>query len=174
VGESSILPRLRALLGDQFQELGGAALSGEVPLSNRVLNSVIAEGLARSGGPVSEARVEALDDDTFSVHLSLRGRMLPSVRVLARIEQQPELPQRPVLVIRWSIPGMGPLAMLGGPALSFLKALPRGFRAEDDRIVVDLGELASSQGAGELLRYLSKLRIHTRKGAVLITFAAKI
>jgi hypothetical protein len=100
--------------------------------------------------------------------------MLPSVRLVARIEQQPELPQRPLLVVRWSIPGMGPLAMFGGPALSFLKALPPGFRAEDDRIVVDIGELAASHGAGDLLRYLSKLQIHTRKGAVLVNFAAKI
>ena len=86
--------------------------------------------------------------------------MIPTLRIVARIEEQPE-PQRPVLAIRWSMPGLGPLGMLAGPALTFLKTLPRGLRAEDDRILVDVAELLRAQGLADLLPYISKVRVHT-------------
>lgn len=173
------LDRVRQLFGADLQELAGAAISAEIPLSDTVLNRLIGERLDRSAGPISAAHVEALDDDTFSAELTLRGpRMLPTVRIVARIEQQPmggpEGPplhkREPVLVLRWSIPGMGPLGLLAAPALTFLKALPRGIRAEDDRIVVDVAEVLRSHGLGEWGRYLSTLRVHTRRGAVLVQF----
>lgn len=169
--DPAFLERVRQLFGADLQELAGTAISAEIPLSNGVLNRLIGERLARSAGPISAAHVEALDEDTFSVQLSLRGpRILPAITLVARIEQQPELPDSPMLGFRWSIAGMGPLGLLAAPALTFLKALPRGIRAEDDRIVVDVAEVLRSHGLGEWGRYLSKLRVHTRRGAVLVQF----
>jgi hypothetical protein len=86
---------------------------------------------------------------------------------VARIEDQPE-PQRPVLGVRWSMPGLGPLGLLAGAALSWLKALPRGLRAEDDRILVDVAELLRAQGLGDLLPVVSKVQVHTRRGAFVL------
>ena len=148
--DPALLSRLRGLAGDNLQELTGATIAAEIPLTNAVVNRLIAERLAAASGPVSAVQVDALDDDTFSAQVSLRMKMIPTVRIVARIEEQPE-PQRPVLGIRWSMPGLGPLGLLAGPALSFFKALPRGLRAEDDRLLVDVAELLRAQGLADLL-----------------------
>ena len=145
-------------------------ISGELQISNEALDRVIATRLAELSGPIAGAQIEALDDDTFTAQLSPRARLLPAVRIVARIEQQPELPDRPRLGLRWSIPGMGPLGLLAAPVLTFLKALPPGIQADEDRIVVDIGDLLRAQGLDDLLRHVSRLRVHTRMGAVIVRF----
>jgi hypothetical protein len=169
-----LLGRLRSLAGESFQELAGACMSGELPLTNAVVNRLIAERLAASSGPVSAVQIEALDDDTFSAQLSLRAKMIPGIRIVGRIEEQPQLPQRPILAIRWSMPGIGPLGMFAGPALTFLKALPRGLRADDDRVLVDVSELLRSQGLGDLLPFVARVQLHARRGAFLLQFELRV
>jgi hypothetical protein len=169
--DPAIVGRLRALAGNNLEELTGATVVAEIPLTNGVVNRVIAERLAAASGPVSAVLVDALDDDTFTAQVSLRAKVIPAIRLVARIEEQPE-PQRPVLGIRWSMPGLGPLGLLAGPALSFVKAflktLPRGLRTEDDRILVDVAELLRAQGLAELLPFISKVQVHTRRGAFVV------
>lgn len=171
--DPALLTRLRNFAGNDLQELAGTSLVGELPLSNAVVNRLIGDRLAAASGPVQAVVVEALDDDTFSAQVSLRAKMIPNVRIVGRIEEQPE-PQRPVLGIRWSMPGMGPLGMFAGPALTFLKALPRGLRADDDRIFVDVAELVRSQGFGDLLPYLKKVQVRTRRGAFVVRFEVRV
>ncbi len=166
--DPALLSRLRNIAGNNLEELAGASITAELPLTNAVVNRLIAQRLDAASGPVSAVQVDALDDDTFSAQLSLRLKMIPTIRIVGRIEEQPELPQRPLLGIRWSMPGMGPLSMFAAPALAFLKALPRGLRAEDDRIVVDVAELLRSQGLADLLPYPRKARVRTRRGAFIL------
>jgi hypothetical protein len=166
--DPALLGRLRALAGSNLEELRGATVAAELPLTDAVVNRLIAERLAAAPGPVSAVQVDALDDDTFSAQVSLRAKMIPTIRVVARIEEQPE-PQRPELGVRWSMPGIGPLRLLAGQALSFLKALPRGLRTEDDRLLVDVAELLRAQGLADLLPFISKVRVHTRRGAFIVT-----
>jgi hypothetical protein len=153
--DPAILGRLRDIAGGNLQELSGTTIAAEIPLTNAVVNRLIAERLAADSGPVSAVQVDALDADTFSAQLLLKAKMIPPLRIVARIEEQPE-PQRPVLGIRWSMPGLGPLGMLAGPALAFLKTLPRGFRADDDRILVDVAELLRAQGLADLLPFIAR------------------
>jgi len=171
--DPALLGKLRGLAGDSFQELAGTSLVGEVPLTNAVVNRLIAERLAASSGAVSAVHVEALDDDRFGAQLSLRSKMIPSIRIVGRIEEQPQ-PQRPILGIRWSMPGIGPLGMFAGPALTFLNALPRGLRAEDDRILVDVSELLRSQGLGDLLPFIARIEVHARRGAFVLQFELRV
>lgn len=172
--DPALLGRLRSLTGDNFHELAGTSMTGELPLTSAVVNRVIVERLAASSGPVSGVQVEALDDDTFSAQVSLRSKMIPGIRIVGRIEEQPLLPQRPVLGIRWSMAGIGRLAMFAGPALTFLNALPRGMRAEEDRILVDLSELLRSQGLGDLLPFIARVQLHSRRGAFLLQFELRV
>jgi hypothetical protein len=171
--DPALLGRLRDVAGSNLQELSGATLAAEIPLTNAVVNRLIGERLAAASGPVSAVQVDALDDDTFGAQVSLKSKLIPTLRIVARIEEQPE-PQRPVLAIRWSMPGLGPLGLLAGPALTFLKALPRGLRAEDDRILVDVAEVLRAQGLGDLLPVVSKLRVHTRRGAFVLKFELRV
>jgi hypothetical protein len=165
--DPALLERLRDLAGRDLEELAGTTISAEIPLTNTVVNRLIAERLAHSAGPVSAVQVDVLDDDTFSAQVSMRAKMVPAITIVARIEEQPE-PQRPFLVVRWSLPGTRLLGLLARPALSFLKTLPRGFRTEDDRLRVDVTELLRARGLEDLLPFMSRVQVHTRRGAFLL------
>ena len=163
------------LTGIELHELAGSAVGGEIPVSTDVVNRLIARRMATVQGPIAGVRVEAHEGQRMTVTLSLRGRsLIPAVTIAAEIEQQPQFPHPAVLGLRWSMPALGPLARFASPALAYFKALPRGIRLEGDRLGVDLGELLRAQGLGELLGYVTRLRIETRDGGFLVRFEARL
>ena len=168
----SLFDRIREATGVGIEELAGGVIEGEIPLTDALVNRQIETQLASMQAPVTRARVETLGGDAFTVHLTMKGP-LPSVRIAVTIELQPGLPQSAVLGMRWSMPGLGPLAMLAAPALSFFKALPPGIGVDGDRIAVDIGVLLRSRGLGDLLPLLTRLRVTTRRGAFVVQFAAR-
>lgn len=151
-------------------ELSGAALSGEIPLPNALVNRFIASQLAQRDLPISSVRLDARNGDSFGAHVVPKARFVPAISIVARVERQPDLPDHPVLWLRWSMPGMGALALFAAPALAFFRALPHGVRADGDRIAIDVRELLVSRGLGELAGYLRGLRVHTRAGAFIVRF----
>ena len=159
-----------ARFGLQRSDLAGAALTGEIPIPNAVINRFIAQQLAQRNLPVAAVAVEAVSGDAVGAQITPKARLMPPVRILARIEKQPNLPHDATLGLRWSMPGMGALSMFAAPALSFFKALPPGIAVDGDRITVDMRQLLIDRGFGDLLPYLTGLRIGTREGAVVIKF----
>jgi hypothetical protein len=155
-------------------ELSGAALSGEIPLSNTVVNRFIAAQLARRNGHVSSVRLRARNGDEFEALILPKARFVPPIRIVARVERQPDLPGDPVLRLRWSMPGMGALALFAAPAFALFNALPPGVRADGDRIAIDVRELLVSRGLGELAGYLRGLRVHTREDAFIVRFDVRV
>lgn len=160
--------------GVDLHELNGSSVSGEVPLSAALVNRLVAQKLARTPGPVAAARIEPHPDQRVDVTLSLRNRLVPTVRIAARIEQQPQLPHPAILGVRWSLPGMGPLGLFAGPALSFFKLAPLGIHVDAHRVSIDIGELLRAQGLGEIVDYLTFLEITTREGLFVVRVAARI
>lgn len=176
VSEAAVLQRLRQVLGVDLRELAGAAISGEIPLGNDLVNRVIAQRLAASPGAVAAVRVDAQDDDNIGVEMSIgAGTMtLPALRIAARIDRQPDMPHSPILGLRWSVPSLGPLGLFAAPALNWLKALPPGIHAEGDRLDVNIAAVLRSQGLGELLEFISGLQVHTRRGALVLRFELRV
>lgn len=171
----TIADRVRQALGIDFEELAGGSFAGEIPLTDAFVNRLIAQQLAASQGPVTTAQVDAHDGDNLTMQLSMRApRMMPSVRIAARIEQQPQFPGPAVLGLRWSVPGLGPLALFAAPALAYFKALPPFIRAEGDRISVDIAELLRTRGLGDVVRYVTGLQVHTRTGMFVVRFELRI
>ena len=164
----SIADTVRERLGVDIGTFTGARAAGEVPLSDEFLNRLIAERLANHA-QISALHVAAQQGDAIAVEVVPRARLIPPVRILARIERQPE-PQNPILLLRWSMPSAGPLALLAAPVLSYFKAMPPGIRLEGDRLAVDVRELLVSRGMGEVLGFIRRLEIHTRPGAVIAQF----
>ena len=162
--------RLRTMLGVELEELAGARIAGELPVRAEVVNRLIAARLAGGQGPIVAVRLEPLDGELIDVGVTPRLRLLPFVRVEARIERQPELPEHPLLVLRWTIPGAGALARLAAPFISNLKSLPPGVRVDGDLAIVDLQQLAAAHGFADLLPYVRALRIETRPGAFVVKF----
>jgi hypothetical protein len=114
---SVLTDRVRQVLGIELPEISGTLFAGEIPLRNALVNRLVAQRLAMTQSPVAGVRIEAHDDDRLTIVLSMRGSIMPEVRIAARIEQQPQFPGPAVLGLRWTVPGMGPLSLLAGPAL---------------------------------------------------------
>ena len=174
--DPAFLHRLRQMLGVDLEDLAGTAISGEIPLRNDLVNRLIAQRLAASPSAVSAVRVDAQDDEHVGVEMSMRvgSMMLPAVRIAARIDRQPDFPHSPILGVRWSLPGLGPLGLFAAPALNWLKVLPPGIHADGDRMEVDIGAVLRSQGLGELLPCIAALQVHTRRGAFVIRVELRV
>lgn len=166
--------RVRSLLGLELEELQGTRLAGEIPLTDAVVNRVIAARLAGAKLPVSAAHVEALDGNVLRVKIVPSVRLFPSISAEAHIERQPEFPDYPVLRLRWSIAGAGALARLVAPIIASFKSLPPGIRIEGDVITIDVRELLVARGFGEIIEYVAGLRIETRNGVLLVKFEVSI
>jgi hypothetical protein len=172
---SDLFDRVRSALGLDLEErdLAGGVVSGEIPLSNAAVNRLIAKQLQSGRGPVTAARVEALGDDRLTVELQVRAP-IPPIRIVASIEQQPVFPGPAMLGIRWSMPGLGPLAMFAGPALAFLKTLPPGIRVDGDWLDVDVAAMLRSRGLGDALQYITTARLRTRAGTFVLQFELRV
>jgi hypothetical protein len=165
------IDHLRTLLGMQFEQLAGAHVSGELPLSDTVVNRAVAERLG-SSAHVQAVHVHARDGDAVDVHLTLRGvPMISSVPVSLRIARQPLLPTSPVLEMEWSLAGLGALARIAGPFVTRMAKLPPGVRIDRDRIAIDLEEVLQAQGLADVLRLITRLEVHTRDGRIVLDFA---
>ena len=166
---ASPLDPLRVLFGDQLQELTGAVARGEVPLTTGVVNRLIAQKLGQANAPIISAVVETYPGERFSVQLRPRGP-IPLLNVDVEIVRQPSLPSDATLGMRWSLRGLGRLALLAGPLVSFFKALPPGIRVDGDRLSVDLHTLMRLQGYGELVPLLTGVRVLTADRRFVVQF----
>jgi hypothetical protein len=163
------VPDIRKLLRDfDPRDIAGASAVVELPVSNALLNRLIADALAGKQAPITGVRVEVLDADQMAVHLDLRGP-LPALKVALRIDQQPQ-PDDPILGLRWSVPAIGPLALFASPALSLFKSLPPGIRVDGDRILVNIKDLLIARGFADYLQYLRKLQVHAVAGRLIASF----
>jgi hypothetical protein len=165
---ADLLKRFRDAAGFELRELAGGTLHGEIPIPEALANRLVAERLAASGGPVSSVRLHPLDGDALDAELTIPAlRIMPVVKVHAVIERQATA-AHPVLLVRWSMPSLGPLAMFAGNVASYFKKLPPGIRIDGDQATIDIREVAASRGLAELLDYVTDLQVHTRAGAFLL------
>jgi hypothetical protein len=174
VPDPRVIEQFRRLLGPRFEELAGAHMSGEVPLTETLINAVIAERLRAAETPIESAEIQVRPDGELFARLRPRRAFLPAIIVGARIEQQPDLPRSAVLGLRWWLPGAGALAALAAPVLGFLKAGPPWVSVEGERVYIDVARLLRDQGAGEVLTHLKSIRVGSRDGALIVGFEVEV
>ena len=166
------LDPLRKVFGERLDELTGSVVSGEIPLTADVVNRFIASKLARPDVPIVSAEVVVHPHELFTVHV--RPRIpIPGLRVDVQIDQQPDLPARPTFGMRWTLRGLGPLGLLAGPVMGYLKALPPGIWIEGDRAFVNIEEVLRQRGLGEIVPLLTRLRVTTRERSFVVAFEFK-
>jgi hypothetical protein len=176
MADQSTIDWLRALLQAQrdtgFADLSGAETSMTLPVSDRLVNRIIAERLPR-GGVVSAVDIEALAENQFSVRVRLgQSALLPPIRVGLAIDRQPDLPALPVLALRIVSPGIAALA--GALAARFLRGLPPWVEFDGARLSIDLQAAAVSVGAAEVFGYLRSLALTTAPGRVIVSIRASV
>jgi len=165
-----LLATLRAQRDAGFADLAGAEASMILPVSDRLINRIIAERLPR-GGVVSAVDVEALADNQFSVRVRLgSSALLPPIRVGLAIDRQPDLPAFPVIGLRIVSPGIAALA--GALVARCLRGLPAWLEFDGARLSINLQAAAVSVGAAEAFGYLRSLVLTTAPGRVIVSIRA--
>ena len=171
----SSLDRLRDLLGVGLEELPGSSLVAEIPIPEVVINRLIAQALARHEGRLSALHIETGDDNRFVAHVTVRGsRLIPVLKVFGEIDRQPQFPRSPVIVVRWSLRNMGPLAAMAAPFLSNLKGLPPWISIEGDRAFINLADLLRARGQGDLVPLIARGEITPRLGHAVVRLECRI
>jgi hypothetical protein len=158
------------LIADGFSDITGADASITLPLSKRLLNDLIAAAMP-SSIPIRDLDVTPLENDRFVV----RGRfgssaLIPTLKLHVAIEQQPVFPASPVFVVR--LEGQGVMLFVGR-ALRMI-SLPRWLHVEQDRLHVDLRELAVDHRLDRYLNYIDELRVNTVAGTAVLSLRGRV
>ena len=169
--KDDVLAILQHLQSTGFRDLAGADVTATVPVSERLINEFVAAAVA-TNRHVREAHVHPEAGDRFSVRVSPRATMLPSITLKLEIARQPALPQSPELVLKMAT--MGGLFGMAAAALPIAQMMPAGVRLDGDHIHVDLRTFAAQAGAADALQYVKDLRITTDPGRVTLHLHARV
>ena len=162
---------LRELQRSGFAELAGARASVDLPIADWWLSGIVT-GLLKPDGPVREVGIQALAGNELIVRIQLRRpKFLPAIKVRLTIEEQPQLPAAPLLILKISRDGITDIART---ALRFLDALPTGIRLHDNMLLVDLDVLARRHGFAEAFDYLTTFDVTTGAGRVVVRVEAAV
>lgn len=162
---NGLIDILHRLQTGGFRDVAGTQIAASVPVSARLINELVAATLP-AGAPVREVSIRPEAGNRFSVRITPRASLLPPLTLRLEIEQQPDLPAFPVLVMRMKT--MGGLFGLASAALPIGNMLPPGVRLDGERILVDLGALAADRGFGDLLTYVRRLTVNSEDGRVIV------
>jgi len=162
-----------ALFADQerqgFPDLAGSSGQGSIEVSERLLNTILAEQL-RGSTAIRELRVSPHEGNRLAVRLSLaKPSFLPAFSFDVVVDKQPSLPDDPVLGLTLS--GLGGLQRFAGP---FLTALPPGVRMEGSRVFVDIRAALAPHGLTTVLNYVKDVAVGAHEGRLVIVFAVGV
>ena len=167
-----ILDLLQRQQRDGFPDLGGTEITATIPISDRLINELIAASLP-IGGKVREIIVEAEEGNRVTARVRLSASSLfPAIPVTLAIEDQPKLPEQPIIGLGLS-QSSGFVARAAS-ALSSMVALPPGINLEGDRIRIDIRRLLAERNLEGLLDYVTSLRVNTRAGALVLDVSARL
>ena len=165
---------LAAILGDlrdgRFRDLAGARVSAAIPVSERLLNEIVAATMPKNL-PVREVTVRPEPGNRFAVRIAPKMALLPQLTLKLDIEKQPEFPTHPQLVFRMAT--MGGLLGMASAAFPIASLLPPGVSLEGERLVVDLRELARREGVVDLLDLVKSLQVTTEASRVIVHVQAE-
>jgi len=155
-----------------FPDFAGTDVAATIPVSDRVINELIA-GLLPVGGKLREVQVETEEGNRLTVRIRLSGpTFLPAIPVTLAIEDQPHFPERPILGLRLSQPSR--FVAMAASTLPTMVTLPPGISMEDDRIRIDIRRLLADRNLAGWLGYLTDLQVTTRAGAIVLDVRVKV
>jgi hypothetical protein len=150
---------LTNLESSRFRDLPGARAAAHIPVTRALVNRMTADAIKDSKAPVRAIDITPRAGDQFDALITLTWPLVPPLNVRFVVEQQPQFPASPLLVLRWSF--LGGLGALASRFLGSFKQLPEGVRLEDDRLVLDIPALAGRTPAWKALQYVRMLELHT-------------
>ena len=92
---------------------------------------------------------------------------LPAISVTLAMEDQPQLPDRPILGLRLAHPSK--FVAMAASTLPAMVTLPPAITMDDDRIRIDIPvDVLADRHQAEWLDYVTDLRVTTRAGAIVL------
>jgi hypothetical protein len=169
---AALLDLLQRQQRDGFPGLAGADVAATIPVSESLINEMIAQ-LLSPGGKVREIRVRAEESNHVTAEIRLsRPNFLPAIPVKFAIEHQPEFPERSTLELK--LAQSSALFAKAASLLPFLPAPPPGIEIDGDRIRIDIRRLLAERNNADWLEYVTDLRVSTRAGAIVLDIRATI
>lgn len=165
---NDLLSRYAGLTAD---DLRGTALAGSLPLTDAVVNTLIARRLASTQWPVTKVTVAAQGGDSLAAEVQPRAPFVPSVKVLLAIERQPIFPDDPVLHLRWSLAGMGALSSFAAPMLATFGTRFPGVSVNGDRVAINVVDVLRARGLDDVAAALRELELRTERGIAVVRFS---
>jgi hypothetical protein len=155
-----------------FPDLAGAEAAVTLPVGDRLINELIAARIPPEAH-VREVRIRCEDANQVEVGLRIsKGPLNLPVSLTLVIDEQPVLPQRPVLGLRLlRLPG---LLGIAGSALRYFDFLPPGISLDGQWVRVNIKTLLARYGYAELLDHLTWIQVTTRPGAIIFSARAVI
>ena len=136
------------------------------------MNGLAAQALRETKTPVRQLDIRPRNGDLIDVIVTVSWPFVPPLKVAVAVDQQPQFPDSPILVLRWSL--FGGLGAIAARLLGSMGKLPPGVRLDGDRLMLDIPVLAAQSPAAPLLQYLRTLEVHTLDDRLVIVTNAEI
>jgi hypothetical protein len=163
---SVLLDLLQRQQRDGFPDLGGSDVVATIPVSERLVNETVAT-LLPPGGKVREVEIRAEADNRLTARVRLSAStLLPAIPVTLAIEEQPRLPEHPILSLK--LAQASGFVALAASTLPSMLTLPPGISIEGEHIRLDIRRLLAERKLDGWLEYLKELRVSTRAGAIVL------
>jgi hypothetical protein len=167
-------PRLLAILeqlrASRFAALQGTRAALSIPVPEPLLNELIATAIPPSA-PVRDLHIRPQAANRLAVRArASRLEFLPPVTISLQIEQQPQLPDTPLVIRILSLPGLLSIAS----SLLSPSSLPPGIRLDRDRILVDVRQLLESKGFAEVVPLIERLHVTSEEGRLRLDVDMKV
>jgi hypothetical protein len=164
--KANISELLTYLKESSYRDVAGTRGSVRIPVARSLVNAVIAQALRGSKAPVRSVDVQPHDGDRMNLVVDVSLPFVPTLNVGVTIERQPVFPDSPILVLHWTL--LGGVGALASRFMKNLSGLPPGIRLEGEFIVIDIPVLAANSPAGEALRFVRNLQVHTTEGRLVL------
>ena len=163
---SVLLDLLQRQQRDGFPDLGGSEVVATIPVSERLVNETVAT-LLPPGSKVREVEIRAEADNRLTARVRLSAStLLPAIPVTLAIEEQPRLPDHPILSLR--LAQASGFVALAASTLPSMVTLPPGISIEGEHIRLDIRRLLAERKLESWLEYVRDLQITTRAGAIVL------
>ena len=167
----ALLAILQQLRASRLADLKGTHVSVRVPISERLLNDVLAAVIPETA-PVRFVQLHPGGGNRIAVRVKLaRPDFLPPITVTADIVEQPAWPDGPLVLRMLSLPG---LISMAGAALPVASRLPPGVRLQDQRVLIDLPVIMEAQGLGEWAPFVESVTVQSEEGRLILDVTAKV
>ena len=167
-------PRLLAILeqlrASRFAAIQGTRASLSIPVPEPLLNQLVAT-MVPASAPVRDLHIRPQAGNRLAVRArASRLEFLPPVTITLQIEQQPQLPDTPLVIRILSLPGLLSMAS----SLLSPSSLPAGIRLDRDRVVIDVRQLLELKGLGEFVPLIERLHVASEDGRLRLDVDVKI